>query len=169
MENAFNKIGDGKLLGLENKLKTQNSLVDKLVREAIDLKSLADPLARAGSDVKDAVRYSAIFDADNFTSNAKKFMSELEQAGWERIKLKNTFKAGENFKGINTAWRNKSGDAVEIQLHTERGYYTNKQTHDMYVKSRHPNTPQAEKSMLNIQIRGLSEAIELPDGVETIK
>jgi len=97
-------------------------------------------------------------------------MKSLEDAGYTKVQVKNTFKPGAVYKGVNTTFESPQGQKFELQFHTPESFDMKQNvTHGLYEKARLPETPPAEKAAIVKQMRSLSDSVPQPDNVDQIK
>jgi hypothetical protein len=154
---ALAKASGGKQEGLEYRLKTKESLARKL--------ETTNP-----ENINDSLRYTITYPSENIGAGANKVMKQLEDAGYTKVKVKNTFKPGSPYKGINTTFKTPDGQPFELQFHTPESFNTKQNlTHGMYEELRllPGDSPKAEK--LLEQIRTVSDNnVPVPDGIQEI-
>ncbi len=144
----------GKTFGLQYRLKTESSLYQKL----------GDTPA---NQTFDNVRYTLLYEKpEQLGPGAKQAMDELLAAGYERVRVKNTFKQGANYKGINTVFKSKEGQFFEVQFHTEQSNKLNKQTHDIYEAKRQLPKGSDEYNRLHQQSIDIANDITVPEGIQ---
>src|SRR5215472_15014278 len=110
-------------------------------------------------EIHDGIRYTFIFDHDDYVSSVKSITDKLEESGFELGVRKNNWRNNE-YRGINTRWRDHvSGRRFEIQFHTETSWQAKQETHDAYVKINDLNTPTAERERLRTYQREVSAGV----------
>lgn len=153
------------LAGLEFRLKSEHSLQRKVEKSILDGAGLNEVL-RSTSDI---VRYTAILDKDNFVAQYQAVVQELIKNGYKIVIVKNTWKQGQPYKGINT-FVEKDGVVFEMQYHTQESFeLKNGELHRLYEIYRAKTTKLEQKSKLGLQMIKLSDKISNPTDVETIK
>ena len=127
---------DGNLEGLDFALKSEDSTARKIAGYMAEEPDLTAKEAAEG--VTDSLRYTIIYDPENFVDNVLESQKTLESEGYEPLKMKNYF--GDNqaggYQGYNTVWTDKEGNAVELQYHTDESLRIKEETHLIYEKSR---------------------------------
>jgi hypothetical protein len=119
-------------------------------------------------EVHDGIRYTFIFDFNEYVSSVKNMTDKLEEHGHELGVRKNNWGSDE-YKGINTRWRDDvSGRRFEIQFHTEASWQAKQETHDAYAKINDLNTPTAERERLRAYQREVSVGVTRPTDWEEI-
>ena len=156
----------GKLVGLENRLKSPHSIKRKIEDEAADGFSKSLSLNK----IRDAIRYTTVFKENDFVTRYKAMQYLLAIKGYKTIVVKNTWKNDSAYKGVNTFIQNEDGDVFEMQYHTQQSFdVKNGLLHKLYEKFRDPKTPIHEKEKLLLEMRKLSSKIKVPEGVELIE
>lgn len=160
---------DGKLVGLEFKFKSKESLMRKTSAGA---KELNIEFHEALNKVNDILRYTIVHNENGFTQSFFKSKKLLEEKGFEFIRVKNTFKENQVYKGINTLVRDKKGNVFELQYHTPKSIEIKEGAlHKLYEKQRLLN-PVKDKELykkLTDEMVSLSDMIDIPKGIERIK
>jgi hypothetical protein len=92
-------------------------------------------------------------------------MLGMEERGYQKIAVSNTFEPGKRYMGINTTFSTPEGQLLELQFHTPTSNAINKSTHDMYEAMRVlPKGP--EREYLNQQIIKTAAGIPIPPGIK---
>ena len=165
INNIATKAG-GKLVGLENRLKSSYSIKRKIEAEVAD--GFSKPLSL--NKIRDAIRYTTVFKENDFVTRYKAMQYLLAIEGYKTIVVKNTWKNDSAYKGVNTFIQNEDGDVFEMQYHTQQSFdVKNGLLHKLYEKFRDPKTPIHEKEKLLLEMRKLSSKIKVPEGVELIE
>ena len=164
--NNIAKKAGGKLVGLENRLKSPSSIKRKIEAEVVDGFSRSMSLNK----IRDAIRYTTVFKEKDFVTRYKAMQYLLAIKGYKTIIVKNTWKNDSAYKGVNTFIQNEDGDVFEMQYHTQQSFdVKNGLLHKLYEQFRSPKTPFHEKQKLLLEMRKLSSKIKVPEGVELIK
>lgn len=165
INNIATKAG-GKLVGLENRLKSPYSIKRKIEADVADGFSKSLSLNK----IRDAIRYTTVFKENDFVTRYKAMQYLLAIEGYKTIVVKNTWKNDSVYKGVNTFIQNGDGDVFEMQYHTQQSFdVKNGLLHKLYEKFRDPKTPIHEKEKLLLEMRKLSSKIKVPEGVELIE
>ena len=156
----------GKLVGLENRLKSPSSIKRKIEAEIADGFSKSKLLTK----IRDVIRYTTVFKEKDFVTRYKAMQYLLAIKGYKTIVVKNTWKNDSAYKGVNTFIQNEDGDVFEMQYHTQQSFdVKNGLLHKLYEKFRDPKTPIHEKEKLLLEMRKISSKIKVPEGVELIE
>lgn len=147
----------GQMLGLEYRLKSVESLARKMNDQP-------------GIPVNDALRYTMSFDETNFTAGTKAAMGSLQEQGYQLTALRNTFNAGQPYKGINATYLTPGGDMFELQFHTPASFQMKDVVnHPLYEQQRVlPRTDPAWTALRNQMIQN-SSSVPIPPGASSIK
>lgn len=165
INNIATKAG-GKLVGLENRLKSPYSIKRKIEAEVADGFSKSLSLNK----IRDAIRYTTVFKENDFVTRYKAMQYLLAIEGYKTIVVKNTWKNDSVYKGVNTFIQNEDGDVFEMQYHTQQSFdVKNGLLHKLYEKFRDPKTSIHEKEKLLLEMRKLSSKIKVPEGVDLIE
>lgn len=160
---------DGEVAGLEYRLKSMDSLKRKIETEM----TAGISEQQAIDNIKDVIRYTAIFSPENFVTQYREMQSALEKQGYKTIIVKNTWRDGAVYKGINTfitTLVKKDNVIFEMQYHTSESFaLKNGELHQLYERFRDPNTEQEEKEKLYIEMQKLSAKLVMPKDIQKIK
>jgi peptidoglycan hydrolase-like protein with peptidoglycan-binding domain len=156
-----------KMEGLDYRLKTKESLTRKIANDALENNTTP---TEAAQNINDTFRYTMVLDKKSLATGANGVMKSLEDAGYTKIQVKNTFKPGAVYKGVNTTFESPQGQKFELQFHTPESFDMKQNvTHGLYEKARLPETSPAEKAALVKQMRSLSDSVPQPDNIDQIK
>lgn len=143
----------GRMEGLDYRFKSLESLTRKMDAEP-------------GRPVNDVLRYTQIYDSENLGSGAKNTMASLEEAGYEKMKVSNTFQEGNAYMGINTVFKTPEGTPFELQFHTPESFNIKQNiNHALYEQARvlSPDDPMVQQ--INDQMIQNSSTIKIPDNI----
>lgn len=154
------------MAGLEFRKKTAESLARKITADS-QVENISS--AEAASKINDALRYTTIFDSDNFTEEYSKMKQKLIAEGYRVVKVKNTWLTNGPYKGVNTVIE-KDGINFEMQYHTRESFdLKNGPLHELYEKRRMPTTSKTEKYRLDNEMLELSKTLKVPKNIERVK
>jgi hypothetical protein len=159
---------DRHLAGLENRLKGKDRLAEKVEKWLS-----AQPDLRPDDGfklVKDAIRYTFVYDEEHYTEGVYSDCDRLESVGFTPVDRQNSWKE-DQYKGVNGRWREPdSGILFEVQFHTQESVDAKELTHPAYERIRDPATPPNEvrdlrafQSEVCSRIRTPLRATEIPD------
>lgn len=155
----------GKMMGLQHRLKTKESLTRK-----IDDRMRSGNLTaqEVGSTISDSLRYTMMFDPKKYSAGVEATLSELSKQGYQ-ARTKNYWIAGSPYKGINVALTSPDGKPVELQFHTPKSLLVKEHAnHYLYEEQR--LLPENSKGYRDLQSRMISNAnaIPIPKGADKI-
>lgn len=155
------------LAGLDHRLKGEDRLKEKVADQLEARPGLT--AAQALSAVPDAVRFTFCYREDRYADCVRADLERLHSQGFELVKpLKNSW-ASEQYKGINSQWRDaETGQRFEIQFHTEASLEAKQLTHAAYERIRNPVTSDAELDELEDFQHRVSAKIPVPPGANEI-
>lgn len=159
------------LLGREHRLKTEDSLKEKVYRTMRDDGVDHDTALRR---MNDSVRYTVQHSSDGYSDGVRKTHKLLEDSGFEADpkQFKNKWNENGTYQGINSTWTDpKTGTQFEVQHHTEQSFWAKDAgTHHLYdeMKSigdksspRYQELVQQQKDVFN--------GVQRPPGVQDLK
>ena len=148
---------NSKLIGLENKFKTEASLSRKLETK---------------DDIKDALRYTVLSDNKNFYNDYSSIKKNLESKGYEETRCKNYFtryKDGTaSHKQITTNYKSPGGYTFEIQFHTDASYKAKNLKVPLYEEARKQDVDKKRKEELIAKMKKLADNVTDPPQVYEI-
>ena len=154
------------LVGLENRLKSEERLAEKVENWIKADATLT--YEQAFGLVKDAVRYTFQYPEDRYADGVRADCQRLAEKGFEAVDLKNTWDNDE-YKGINGRWRTPSGQLFEVQFHTQASFEAKQETHAAYERIRDPATPHSEITGLRDYQRDVCARIPIPPGAQEVR
>ena len=141
LEDVVDLTNNGRLMGLENKLKSKESLSKKL---------------DSGKDVKDALRYSIVSDDDNLFNDYYSVRESLNTKGYEETKCENDFLKYKvdgyaKYKQLTCNYRTPDKYEFEIEFHSDKSY-----------KVRNRDVNSKRKDRLEKNVKYPSKVLEIP-------
>ena len=113
-------------------------------------------------EIHDGVRYTFIFDEDNYYDGTWEVHSRLREQEFDLELRRNTW-TKPDYKGINSRWRDPTHDVVfEVQFHTMASWDAKQRTHDDYEKISDVRIPRAERKRLEAAQKEVSATVPLP-------
>ena len=164
------KNAGSKMYGLENRLKTKDSISRK-----IDKKSKEDnqSITKSANDIKDAVRFTAISSEKNFVSNYEKMKKELERKGYTETRCKNYFdlfnQGKVKHKSVQSNYKTKDGYEFEIQFHTKASQDAKNKKIPLYEERRQVGISKNRAKELERQMEDLALKVKDPINIDRIK
>lgn len=166
LQQITRNVDDGRLIGLEYRLKGEDSLKRKLATQLID-----EPERTAQSalgKVRDSIRYTVEFPSPHYAPGVQQAVDTLRAQGFENVTFKNTWDSP-GYKGINSTWRDPAtGRIFEVQFHTPQSFVTKMDTHVLYEKGRLPGVTREELDAINAQQNELFDQVPVPRETGTI-
>lgn len=158
---------DRHLIGLEHRLKGTERLKEK-VAGALEEQPGLTP-RQALSALPDAIRYTYCYSDEHYVPGATADLERLTACGFELAKpLKNSWES-DQYKGINTQWREPaSGQLFEVQFHTRASFEAKQLSHAAYERIRNPQTPDAELPELEDFQGQVCAKVPIPPGAREI-
>jgi hypothetical protein len=158
---------DRHLIGLEYHLKGPERLKEKVSEELEARPGLT--AAQALASVPDAVRFTFCYGEKHYTAGVYADLGRLVARGFELAKpLRNSWDS-DQYKGINTQWREpETGQRFEVQFHTRASYEAKQLSHAAYERIRNPQTSDAELDELEDFQREVCAKIPIPPGATEI-
>ena len=158
---------DRHLVGLENCLKGTDRLKEKVATALEEQPDLAPK--QALSAVPDAIRFTLSYSYERYTPGVTADLERLTTHGCELAKpLKDSWES-DQYKGINTQWREPAtGQLFEVQFHTQASFEAKQLSHAAYERIRNPQTSDAELPELEDFQRKVCAKIPIPPGATDI-
>ncbi|MGX7761006.1 hypothetical protein ACWQ06_20420 [Streptomyces angustmyceticus] len=167
MQDIAGKVDDGKLLGLEYRLKGEGSLKRKLATDMLE--DIGMDHGQALSDIKDSIRYTMEVPSNGYTRGVQQAINDLQAKGFENVTFKNTWDSV-GYKGINSTWRDPaSGKVFELQFHTADSFTAKMDGHVLYEKERLPGVSPEEISAIKAEQAELFGKVPVPHDAGAIR
>ena len=124
---------------------------------------------QALSAVPDAIRFTLSYSEERYTTGFTADLERLTACGCELAKpLKNSWES-DQYKGINTQWREpETAQLFEVQFHTQASFEAKQLSHAAYERIRNPQTSDAELPELEDFQRKVCAKIPIPPGATDI-
>ena len=148
------------MIGLAARFKSVKSLARKINDERGDRTA-----EEAAADMSDVIRYTMTYTPENYVSGAKAVIDDLKDAGYE-LKVKNYWKSGDPYQGINIAAVHPDGTRFELQFHTPQSAVEKEVIHKVYDDYRIEKDPK-KRWILYDRMTRMAERINTPleDGI----
>ena len=163
----------GELVGLDHRLKEEESLTRKIAdnaTESIDATANPERAVRAeAEDLNDTLRYTVQADTQSYMATYNGTRESLEAQRYELVKEKNTWAepgsgdAGP-YRAINTVWNSPEGQPFEVQFHTPESSAAKSDNHPLYEEYRDPATTPERAAELRAAMIERSDQIPVPPG-----
>ena len=167
---------DGKMYGLDFRLKQPTSLAGKIGADFKESKGSGATMGMYADNIKDAVRYTAILNENSFVKEYNGIKADLENKGYKEFRCKNFYKMYNEDKScqkaIQCVYENKDGYKFELQFHTNNSQGAKDVNHldlKLYDRYREATTSRGEKVALYGQMCEIAELVRNPDEIYTIK
>ena len=158
--------------GIQDRLKEYKSINRKIRSDYIEAKIVGKDLTlqEVADNIKDANRYTAILEPDNFVEQYESIHSNLLDKGYKIVKTKNTFKdADATYRGVNSNYMDSNGVVFELQFHTKESFeLKNGILHTLYSEWRDVYTPIDRKKILDEEMIKLSNTLKIPKNINKI-
>mgnify|MGYP001567973599 FL=1 len=167
MESIAQATG-GTLEGLENSVKTEESLANKIDRDATERGLSHEESAQA---VTDANRYTMTFESEGYVEGVLKTQAELETNGYSQYddKWRNYFVPGDPYDGYNSVYVNhETGERFEVQFHTPETLAIKNEVHAIYKEFQASPEGSPERLELWDRMQEAWEGYDKPPGWETL-
>ncbi|MGW2404482.1 hypothetical protein ACWCXK_08140 [Streptomyces sp. NPDC001739] len=167
MQDIAGKVDDGKLIGLEFRLKGEDSLKRKLATDMLE--DIGMDHGSALTDIKDSIRYTMEVPSNGYTRGVQQAINDLQAGGFENITFKNTWDSV-GYKGINSTWRDPvSGQVFELQFHTADSFAAKMDGHVLYEKERLPGVSRDEIAAIKAEQAELFGKVPVPHDAGAIR
>ncbi|WP_019056450.1 hypothetical protein [Streptomyces prunicolor] len=166
LQQITHNVDDGRLIGLEYRLKGEDSLKRKLATALLRKSNVTPEGVLSG--IKDSVRYTVEFPSANYAHGVQEAVDTLRSQGFDNVTFKDTWNSP-GYKGINSTWRDPvSGRVFEVQFHTPESFAAKMDGHILYEKERLPGVSPEELTAIRAQQGELFGKVPVPHGVEVI-
>lgn len=154
----------GKMEGLDYRLKGRDSLIRKITNDAADM---GISLEKSAGMVTDALRYTMVFERDNFVEAVQTVQDALAQQGFTMYdhKFRNYLNASD-YRGYNCVFTDGTGN-FELQFHTPHTLEAKHVSHKFYEQIRVMRDG-AEKDDLLRSMRALWAEVTPPPNWHTL-
>lgn len=120
----------GTMMGLQYRLKSEKSLARKI---KTDSQEYGGDMERATENVSDGLRYTVVFDEENYAEGVLSTFATLHDKGYQVSRTKNFWQKGDAYQGINAKILHPSGFEVELQFHTPDSFdVKDRKSHNIY-------------------------------------
>lgn len=163
---SYDPPPDGELYGFEYRLKAEDKIAEKIMRELAEKpETLQGDIIAASQEIKDAVRYTIHFKDEDFGDRAQSIVDTLRDEG-ATINVKNTWppELGKSYKGINAQVTQSDGLRYEVQFHTENSQAVKDTMHKIYEQQRVLPNGSPEWTKLENEMAALSRDLPVPTG-----
>jgi hypothetical protein len=155
------------LAGFDRRIKGEDRLKEKVADEMRSTPGITPKQALAS--IADVVRFTFTYGESAYTAGVRKDVERLQAAGFAQVERRNTW-SSEQYKGINTRWREPdSGVIFEVQFHTQASLEAKELTHEAYERIRTIDDENAESIREVTELkkfqRQVNNKVSIPPGV----
>lgn len=167
---ASAKKAGSDLYGFEHRLKTKESIKRKIEKNSVE-DSLT--VSKAGSKIKDAVRYTTISDTDDFVQSYRSFKKNMEDLGYTETRCKNYFdmynRGLVKHKSVQSNFKTPDGYEFEIQFQTPQSQDAKNKKLPLYEERRQVGIDPSRAAYLEKKMEELAEKVPNPVDIDKIK
>ena len=157
------------IIGLEDKFKSETSLVRKLIDKSKAGNTMVENIARRNNDV---LRYTFIFPNREYAIGVGDSIKMLRQNGY-KISSNHIWNAWQNegsakdigYRGINITVISSQNQKFELQFHTTESFRLKTETHYLYEELRDLKTSDQRKLEIIKEMLRLAKEIKRPEGI----
>ena len=152
------------LTGLAHRIKTEDSLMQKILTDAV-----ADnvDLGQAADGISDVLRYTLVIKEADYSRRVPEAMEKLTSSGYEILKFRNAW-GGKFYQGINVQLMSPAGVKTELQFHTPQSYAIKQASHGVYEIRRNPEATPEEVADATAKSIAYNAQVKIPAGAKAI-
>ncbi|WP_294157144.1 hypothetical protein [uncultured Selenomonas sp.] len=158
------QTAEAKLLGLDYRMKSEDSLTRKIESDAAE-KNIS--LERAANGMHDVLRYTLAIDAERYQETVPAVLEDLTASGYRIEKFNNAW-GGKYYQGINVQLTSPTGVPVELQLHTPQSFAIKQASHGVYEIRRSADATQEEKAKAKRLSIAYNVQVKMPQGADAL-
>jgi len=160
-------LSGAKMIGLEDRFKSKESLVRKLQDKADYTKIPIEKLAKRNNDT---LRYTYLFSENDYVQRLAPIQAYFEKEDYQIVKIFNAWElagtaADTGYRGINMTIISSQKQKFELQLHTMKSFKLKNETHGLYEEFRNPQTSEARKIEITDIILTKVRQLKRPKGL----
>jgi hypothetical protein len=144
--------------GLDYRMKALKSLVRKIAAEKDE--EHGGDAKKAAEAMSDIARYTMSYEPEDYIEGVKDVVEQMQKLGYE-LNVKNYWKGGDPYQGINVAVVHPDGTRFELQFHTPQSVADKEKIHAIYEDYRTETDPRKRFIMYNRMVR-MAEKIGVP-------
>lgn len=152
------------LAGLDHRIKAEESLVHKILANAVNDNV---NLVQAANDISDVLRYTLVIKDEDYSRQVPEAMEKLTQNGYKVVKFHNAW-GGKFYQGVNVQLASPSGVRTELQFHTPNSYAVKQASHKVYEIRRNPASTPAEVAEATAKSISFNKLVKVPAGAKGI-
>ncbi|WP_027406532.1 hypothetical protein [Anaerovibrio sp. RM50] len=172
MLDIANRLGTS-MEGLEYSVKTASSIKSKIERKtnkALEAGETPKQDFEYVSETGDLLRYTEVVNHDEMAEKVRDTVALLEEKGYTLDEIDNKYLNKEGrYKAVHLNATSPSGQAFEIQVHSQETLAASRSTHKMYEEWRNPETSTERKAELYSSIKSTYDSLPLPKGIEQLE
>lgn len=149
-----------RLVGLEHRIKSEESLTRKILSDAHDMEVSPE---EAASVIGDVLRYTFCIEEDQYVPIVDKVLRTLNENHMQVVKFKNRW-GSEGYKGINTNLKTGNGFLFELQLHTPASFEAKELEHENYEIARSETATEEERIAAEKYAKEIYAKVPVPEG-----
>ena len=153
------------LAGFEHRFKDEDRLKEKITER---MRSKGRTPLEALAGIPDAVRFTLQYGESTYTAAVQKDIERLQARGLTQVERRNTW-TDDQYKGINSRWRESESDTIfEVQFHTRASLEAKELTHKAYERIRSSAQDEELAELKEFQ-RRVNSMIPIPPDIANIE
>ena len=152
------------LTGLKHRIKAEDSLMQKILADAV--KDNVN-LGQAADGISDVLRYTLVIKDKDYSCRVPQAMKKLTDSGYEVVKFHNAW-GGKFYQGINVQLLSPTGVKTELQFHTPQSYAIKQASHGVYEIRRNPESTPEEVADATVKSIAYNKQVKMPAGAKDI-
>lgn len=164
------RLAGAKMYGLENRLKTEESLKRKIETDAKE-KGITE--SQAAKQIKDSVRYTTISKDDEFVRNYDIVKGALESQGYKEVRCKNywdLYRQGKvKHKSVQSVFKSPDNYIFEIQFQTPSSQRAKDKKLPLYEERRKLGVDSDRAAELENKMDALAQQVSTPKDIYKIR
>jgi hypothetical protein len=157
---------EGRLAGLEYKIKDAESLGRKINADSVDKVKIFSEVA---AEIYDVLRYTVVLPAEKYAKRTKQIIAALQVQGYTKVRVKNLWRKPAGYRGVNTVFVTPDGHYFELQFHTKQSFSAKQTTHDIYKRQRKLDPGSSEAIKLEKQADEVFSKVGTPPAAGSIQ
>jgi hypothetical protein len=152
------------LTGLKHRIKAEDSLMQKILADAVRDNV---NLGQAADGISDVLRYTLVIKDKDYSRRVPQAMKKLTDSGYEVVKFHNAW-GGKFYQGINVQLLSPTGVKTELQFHTPQSYAIKQASHGVYEIRRNPDATPEEVADATVKSIAYNKQVKMPAGAKDI-
>lgn len=166
-----NELGTS-MEGLEYSVKTASSIkskIDRKTNKALEAGEIPKQDFEYISETGDLLRYTEVVNHDDMANKVRETVELLEDKGYVLDEIDNKYLNKEGrYKAVHLNFTSPSGQAFELQVHSQETLAASRATHTMYEEWRNPGTSPERRTELFSEIKSTYDSLPLPKNIEQL-